>query len=109
MKLKTVFISCFIIALIALSQISCVLKWKEITPPLGEFKLYTTVTIQEDWCYMKDGQRVRGVIDYNTVVRSISTICVSLKSDDPERTLDHELRHAWRNAVGLDAKWEGHP
>jgi hypothetical protein len=81
---------------------SCV-TWKDVTPPLGEFKLYTTITVQEDWCYM-DGVRVNGVIDYNTVVRSISTICVSLKSDDPERTLKHELDHAWRNAVGLDLK-----
>jgi hypothetical protein len=50
-----------------------------------------------------DGVKVNGVTKYNTVVRSISTICVSLKSDDPERTLLHELDHAWRNAVGLDA------
>lgn len=75
----------------------------------GEFKLYTTVVITEDWCYMPDKTtKVNGVTNYNTQVRSVSTICVSLKSDDPERTLKHELDHAWRNAVGLDARWAGH-
>ncbi len=74
----------------------------------GEFKLYTTVVITDDWCYMPDQTKVKGSTRYNSVVRSISTICVSLKSDDPERTLKHELDHAWRNAVGLDARWVGH-
>jgi len=75
----------------------------------GEFKLYTTVVVTEDWCYMPDKTtKVNGVTNYNTLVRSVSTICVSLKSDDPERTLQHELVHAWRNAVGLDARWVGH-
>jgi len=75
----------------------------------GEFKLYTTVVVTEDWCYMPDKQtKVNGVTNYNTQVRSVSTICVSLKSNDPERTLQHELDHAWRNAVGLDARWAGH-
>jgi hypothetical protein len=75
----------------------------------GEFKLYTTVVVTEDWCYMRDKTtKVNGVINYSNQVRSVSTICVSLKSDDPERTLQHELDHAWRNAVGLDARWVGH-
>ena len=74
----------------------------------GEFKLYATVVITDDWCYMPDKTKVKGATRYNTVVRSISTICVSMKSDDPERTLKHELDHAWRNAVGLDARWVGH-
>ena len=69
----------------------------------GEFKLYTTVVVTDDWCYMPDKTPVNGVTKYNTKVRSISTICISRKSDDPERTLKHELEHAWRNAVGLDA------
>lgn len=74
----------------------------------GEYKLYSTVVVTEDWCYMPDQTRVNGVTRYNTKVRSVSEICVSLKSDDPERTLRHELEHAWRNAVGLDALWAGH-
>ena len=75
----------------------------------GEFKLYATVVVTEEWCYMPDNEtKVNGTTTYNTNVRSISTICVSLKSDDPERTLQHELGHAWRNAVGLDARWVGH-
>jgi hypothetical protein len=95
-------ILCFVVAVLALSQISCGPTWKEVTPPIGEYKLYATITVQQDWCMM-DGEKVNGVIEYNTVVRSVSKICVSLKSDDPERTLQHELSHAWRNAVGLDA------
>ena len=75
----------------------------------GEFKLYATVIVTEDWCYMPDNKtKANGVTNYNTQVRSVSTICVSMKSDDPERTLQHELEHAWRNAVGLDARWVGH-
>ena len=75
----------------------------------GEFKIYATVVVTEDWCYMPDKiTKVNGATNYNTRVRSVSTICVSLKSDDPERTLQHELAHAWRNAVGLDARWVGH-
>ena len=74
-------------------------------PPLetGEYKIYSTVTVQDDWCYMPDGSRANGVVQYNTKVRSVSTICISLKSDDPERTLLHELTHAGRNAIGLTA------
>ena len=74
-------------------------------PPLetGEYKFFSTVTVQDDWCYMSDGSRANGVVHYNTTVRSISTICISLRSDDPERTLSHELAHAGRNAVGLTA------
>ena len=75
----------------------------------GEFKIYATFVVTEDWCYMPDNKtKVNGATNYNTQVRSVSTICVSLKSDDPERTLQHELAHAWRNAVGLDARWVGH-
>lgn len=75
----------------------------------GEFKLYATVIVTDDWCYMPDNKtKANGVTNYNTQVRSVSTICVSMKSDDPERTLQHELEHAWRNAVGLDARWVGH-
>jgi hypothetical protein len=75
----------------------------------GEFKLYTTVVVTEDWCYMPDQKtRVNGSTTYSPQVRWFSTICVSLKSDDPGRTLKHELDHAWRNAVGLDARWAGH-
>ena len=74
----------------------------------GEHKLYTTIKVVDDWCYMPDGSPANGVINYNTIVRSVSEICISLKSDDPERTLIHELEHAGRNAIGLGAKWEGH-
>ena len=74
----------------------------------GEYLLHTNVMITEDWCYMPDETKVNGYTTYNTWVRSLSTICVSLKSDDPHRTLQHELDHAWRNAVGLDARWAGH-
>ena len=74
----------------------------------GEFKLYTTVVVTEDWCYMPDKTKVNGATKYSTKVKSISEICVSLKSDDPDRTLKHEMEHAWRNAVGLDALWAGH-
>jgi len=80
-------------------------------PPLetGEYKVYSTVTVQDEWCYMPDGSRANGVVHYNTRVRSISTICVSLRSDDPERTLRHELAHAGRNAIGLTAISEDLP
>jgi hypothetical protein len=75
----------------------------------GEFRIYATVIVTEDWCYMSDNKtKVNGTTRYITKVRAISEICVSLKSDDPERTLQHELGHAWRNAVGLDARWVGH-
>lgn len=74
----------------------------------GQYKIYATVVVTEDWCYMPDNTRVNGVTRYNQVVRSVSEICVSLKSDDPQRTLQHELEHAWRNAVGTDVLWAGH-
>ena len=96
-------ILCFAVAILALSQMSCV-TWEDVLPPVGEFKLYTTITVQEDMCIMPDGTEVNGWTKYNTYVRSVSEICVSLQSDDPERTLQHELAHAWRNAVGLDPK-----
>lgn len=98
-------IACFLIAGLALSQLSCkVTTWDDVLPPLGEYKLYTTITVQEDLCAMPDGTLVNGVTRYNTQVRSVSTICVSLQSDDPQRTMNHELEHAWRNSVSLDAK-----
>lgn len=74
----------------------------------GEYKLYTTIEIVDDWCYMPDGTKANGVTHYTAKVRSLSIICVSLKSDDPERTLIHELEHAGRNAIGRDVKWDGH-
>jgi hypothetical protein len=74
----------------------------------GEHKLYTTIKVVDDWCYMPNGSRVYGFIEYSTKVKSISNIYISLKSDDPERTLRHELEHAGRNAIGLEAKWDGH-
>jgi hypothetical protein len=93
----------YLIPTIIFVLISCT-TWDEVIPPIGEFKLYTTITVQEDMCLMPDGEEVYGVTRYNTVVRSISTICVSLKSDDPEMTLKHEMDHAWRNALNLDPK-----
>ncbi len=69
----------------------------------GEYKLYATVIIQDDWCFMPDGTKANGVTRYNTKVRSFSSICVSKKSDDMERTLMHELGHAGLNSVGEDA------
>lgn len=99
---------CFIVAFIALTQMSCaVTTWEDVEPSVGEYKLYSTIKVTEDWCYL-DGQKVNGSIHYNTQVRSISTICISLNSDNVDRTIAHELDHAWRNAVGLDAKWIGH-
>ena len=75
----------------------------------GEFKIYATVVVTEDWCYMPDNKtKVNGTTRYSTKINALSEICVSLKSDDPERTLQHELGHAWRNAMGLDARWVGH-
>jgi hypothetical protein len=96
-------ILCFTIALIALSQISCGPTWKEVTPPLGQYKALVSITVQEDWC-MIDGQAVNGLILYNETTREFCVICVSLKSDDPERTMQHELSHCWRNMMGLDPK-----
>jgi hypothetical protein len=41
----------------------------------GEFKLYTTVLVTEDWCYMPGNHtKVNGFTTYNTQVRSVSTI-----------------------------------
>ncbi|MDG5466822.1 hypothetical protein P9J64_00645 [Deltaproteobacteria bacterium IMCC39524] len=75
----------------------------------GEFEIYATVIVTEDWCYMSDNKtKVNGTTKYFSNVKAFSQICVSLKSDDPERTLQHELAHAWRNAVGLDVRWVGH-
>lgn len=92
-------IICFIIALIALSQISC----SQTPLPLGDHKLYATITVQEEWCIMPDGTKVNGFTRYSTIIRSIAEICISRKSDDPERTMTHEFTHAWRNAIGLNA------
>ena len=96
-------VGCFVVAVLALSQMSCV-RWEDVLPQTGEYKLYTTIQVQEDMCVIPDGTEVNGWTKYNTYVRSVSDICVSLQSDDPERTMNHELEHAWRNAVGLDAK-----
>jgi hypothetical protein len=95
-------ILCFIVALIALSQISCV-KWSEVIPPVGSYKALVSITVQRDWCMM-DGEKVNGLILYNETTREFCVICVSLKSDDPERTMQHELSHCWRNMMGLDPK-----
>ena len=97
----------YIISILFFIFIGCSPPQQNITT--GEFKLYTTVVVTEDWCYMPDNiTKVNGRTYYSTLVRSVSIISVSLKSDDPERTLRHELDHAWRNAVGLDARWVGH-
>ena len=74
---------------------------KPISLETGQYKVYSTITIQDDWCYMPDGTRANGLTNYTNLVNSVTTICISLKSDDVERTLHHELSHAGRNAVGL--------
>jgi hypothetical protein len=96
-------IVCFTIALIALSQISCGPTWPEVTPHVGTYKAVVEITVQEDWCRI-DGQAVNGFIRYNEAIRGVCVICVSLKSDSPERTMQHELDHCWRNMMGLDPK-----
>ena len=65
-----------------------------------DYYTYLYNSVSEDWCYMPGKKtKMNGVKSYNTLVRSILTICVSLKSDEPERTLQHDLEHEWRNAV----------
>jgi hypothetical protein len=83
--------------------ISCGPTWKEVTPPIGDYKAVVSITVQDDWCRI-DGQAVNGFIRYSEIVREFCQICVSLKSDDPERTLLHELDHCWRNMMSLDPK-----
>ena len=86
----------FIIALIALSQLSCT----QVNLSPGDYKVYATITVQEDWCIMPDGEKVNGFTKYNTVVRAISEVCISQKSDDIRRTMNHEFEHVWLNATG---------
>jgi hypothetical protein len=81
----------------------CGPTWVEVTPPAGDYKAVVSITVQNDWCRI-DGEAVNGFIRYNEAIKEVCVICVSLKSDDPERTLLHELDHCWRNMMGLDPK-----
>jgi hypothetical protein len=83
--------------------IGCGPTWKEVTPHVGIYKAIVEITVQEDWCSI-DGKAVNGFIRYNELIREVCVICVSLKSDDPERTLLHEFDHCFRNMMGLDPK-----
>jgi hypothetical protein len=83
--------------------ISCGPQWSEVTPPIGDYKAVVSITVQDDWCRI-DGQAVNGFIRYNEAIREVCVICVSLKSDNPERTMLHELDHCFRNMMGLDPK-----
>ncbi len=103
MKYLIASIICFVIALISLSQVSCV-QWVDVEPPQGEFNVYAKVNVQEDWCIMPDGTEVYGLVKYNAIVRSVFDICVSLKSPHPQQTMAHEFDHVWRHAAGLDLK-----
>jgi hypothetical protein len=90
-----------LILITALALISCGPQWSEVTPPSGDYKALVSITVQNDWCRI-DGQAVNGFIRYNEAIRGVCVICVSLKSDSPERTMQHELDHCWRNMMGLD-------
>ena len=90
-----------IIALLALSQIGCT----QVNLAPGDYKIYATLTVQEGWCIMPDGEKVNGFTRYNTIVRSVSEVCISQKSDDMRRTMNHELEHVWLNATGNDPQF----
>jgi hypothetical protein len=55
-------------------------------------------TIQEKWCYL-DGVAVNG---WTKAREGYYEICVSLNSDMPSRTLDHELSHIALHSLGMD-------
>jgi hypothetical protein len=92
-----------LIILTSFALISCGPTWKEVTPHVGTYKAVVSITVQEDWCIM-DGEKVNGLILYNETTREFCVICVSLKSDDPERTMQHELDHCFRIMMGMDPK-----
>ncbi len=101
MNHRTVIIFCTIVAVAACANIDGGSK----TLKVGTYPLNTVITVQDDICIMLDGKtKKNGVIYYNTGWPAKSTICVSLKSDDPHRTAQHELCHACHLATGADVK-----
>jgi hypothetical protein len=55
-------------------------------------------TIKKDWCYL-DGKAVNGWVKAQ---EKYYEICVSLNSDMPSRTLDHELSHIALHSLGMN-------
>ena len=55
-------------------------------------------TIQAEWCYL-EGKAVNGWVKAHD---KYYEICVSLQSDMPSRTLDHELSHVALHSLGMD-------
>lgn len=74
------------------------------TLKVGTYPLNTVIRVQDNICLMPNGEAMNGVTRYNTGKPADSTICVSLKSDDPHRTAQHELCHACHLATGADVK-----
>jgi hypothetical protein len=83
------------IAIIAFAITGCT----SVYAPVGEFQMYITVNVTDDWCEMPNGDLVNGTTSHSPKIPSVSAICISKKSDDIERTIKHELDHAWDNAV----------
>ena len=100
MNHRTVIILCTIIAVAACANIGGVNK--QLT--VGTYPLNTVIRVQDNICLMPNGEAMNGVIRYDTSRPVDSTICVSLKSDDPHRTATHELCHACHLATGVDVK-----
>jgi len=68
----------------------------------GTYALVTTITIQDDWCYLDD-INVNGLITYKRN-KSISNICISKKSENIRGTIKHELEHATLRMLGEDTQ-----
>ena len=89
----------YLIALtITLALAACV----AIQIETGETHYLVIQKVQKEWC-MLDGVKVNGSWrKFKTGVMPVYHLCISLKSGDPERTLNHELDHVSLDAMGMD-------
>ncbi len=90
-----------IASIITLTLAACVATQIEV----GESRYLVIQTVQKEWC-MLDGVKVNGSWQkFVTELMPVYHLCISLQSDDVERTIRHELRHLGRDAIGLDYNW----
>jgi len=89
---------CLIASIITLSLAACVAHEIET----GETRYLVIQKVQKEWC-MLDGVNVNGSWrKFKAGVMPVYKLCISLKSDDPERTLRHELTHISLDSLGFD-------
>jgi hypothetical protein len=77
---------------------ACVAQQIEV----GESRYLVIQKIQKERCIL-DGRKVNGSWQkFKTENMPVYKLCISLKSDNVERTLNHELTHVSLDAMGMD-------